>query len=67
MSEINKFNQEDKELEKMLLGHFRKWKSHVRQYLYEDEMKKLDWIDEFCKDARKDLLRLKDRGKLRDD
>jgi len=66
MNEIDAFKQEDRELEKMLLEHFKKWKSHVLQYLYEEEIKNLNWIDGFCKDARKELLKLKHQGRLKD-
>ena len=64
MCRIDDFKLEERELEEMLLKHFQKWKSHVCQYLYEDETKRLDWIDEFCKDVRKGLLELKHQGKL---
>ena len=66
MCRIDDFKLEERELEEILLQHFQKWKSHICQYLYEDEMKGLDWVDEFCKDARKGLLELKHQGKLRD-
>jgi hypothetical protein len=64
--ELVEFVLEQHELELILLGHFRKWKSHVCQYLYEEEMKNLDWIDGFSKDVRKELLKLKRQGKLAD-
>jgi len=66
MCNIDNFKLEDLELEEMLVKHFQKWKFHQCQYLKEDEMKGLDWIDEFCKDACKDLLKLKHQGKLKD-
>jgi len=66
MCNIDDFILEDRELDEMLLKHFQKWKSHVCQYLSEDEMKGLNWIDEFCKDVRKGLLELKHQDKLRD-
>ena len=66
MCRIDDFKLEERELEEMLLKHFQKWKSHLRQYLKEEEMKGLDWIDEFGKDVREGLLKLKQQGKLRD-
>ena len=66
MCNIEKFKLEDRELEDMLLKHFRKWKSHQCQYLKEDEMKGLDWIDEFCKDVRKNLIDFEDNGRLKE-
>ena len=66
MCNIDDFKLEYRELEEMLLKHFQKWKSHVCQCLDEEEMKRLDWIDEFSKDVRKDLLKLKHQGKLVD-
>lgn len=66
MCNIEKFKLEDRELEDMLLKHFQKWKSHQCQYLKEDEMKGLDWIDEFCKDVRKDLIDFEDNGRLKE-
>lgn len=65
MCNIDEFKREDNELEEMLLKHFLKWKSHTCQYLYEDEKTGLDWIEEFCKDVRKDLLQLKQQGRLK--
>lgn len=66
MCGIKDFKLEETELKEMLLKHFQKWKSHLRQYLKEEEMKDLDWIDEFSKDVHKELLKLKQQGKLVD-
>ena len=66
MCRIEDFKLEEKELEEMLFKHFEKWKLHLRQYLKEEEMQGLEWIDEFCKDVREGLLKLKQQGKLID-
>ena len=62
--ELVDFITEQHELEWILLKHFQKWKAHACQCLDEDEIKKVDWIDEFSKDVRKELLKLKQQGKL---
>ena len=66
MCRIDDFILEEHELERMRLKYFQKWKSHVCQCLSEEEMRRLDWIDEFCKDVRKGLLELKHQGKIVD-
>ena len=66
MCNREEFKLEDRELEEMLLKHFQKWKSYLCQYLKEDEMKGLDWIVEFCKDVRKNLIDFEDNGILKE-
>ena len=34
-------------------------------HLYDEEIERLDWIDEFCQDARKGLFELERQGRLR--
>jgi hypothetical protein len=65
MCGIEDFRQEERELSELLLKLFQRWKSHTCEYLYDDEIRRLDWIDEFCQDARKGLLDLKRQGRLR--
>jgi hypothetical protein len=62
--ELVEFALEHRELELMLLKHFRKWKAHVCQCQTEDEIHRFDWIDEFSKDVRKELLKFKQQGIL---
>ena len=62
--ELAKFELEHHELELMLLVHFKKWKSHACECLNDNEIQQLDWIDEFTKDVRKELLKFKRQGKL---
>ena len=64
--ELGKFVSEQQELELIVLRHFQKWKSHACQCLSDDEIQQLDWIDEFSKDIRKQLLKLEQQGKLKD-
>ena len=65
MHEIEDFRQEERELSEMLLNHFQRWKSHICGYLYDEEIKRMDWIDEFCQDAHKGLLYLRCQGRLK--
>ena len=65
MYKIEDFRQEERELSEVLLKHFQLWKSHVCGYLYDEETERMDWIDEFCQDARKGLLELKCQGRLK--
>jgi len=62
---IEDFKREERELSELLLKLFQRWKSHTCEYLYDDEIEQLDWIDEFCQDVRKGLLDLKRQGRLR--
>ena len=64
--ELVDFIMEQHELEWILLKYFQKWKAHACQCLDKEEIKKVDWIDEFSKDVRKELLKLKQQGKLVD-
>lgn len=65
-TELVDFIVEHHELKWILLKHFQKWKSHACQCLDEEEISRVGWIDEFCKDARKELLKLKHQGRLVD-
>ena len=65
MYEIEDFRQEERELSEMLLKLFQQWKSHVCGYLYDEEIKRMDWIEEFCQDVRKGLQNLKCQGRLK--
>ena len=62
---IEDFRQEERELSEMLLQLFQLWKSHICGYLYDEEIRRLDWIDEFCQDVRKGLLELERQGRLK--
>jgi len=55
MDAIEEFKQEERELSEMLLKLFQRWISHLRGYLYDEELERLDWIDEFCQDVREGL------------
>ena len=65
MYEIEDFRQEERELSEMLLKLFQQWKSHICGYLHDEEIKRMDWIEEFCQDVRKDLQNLKCQGRLK--
>jgi hypothetical protein len=58
------FSQEEQGLSEMLLKLFQRWKSHVCGYLYDEEIERMDCIEEFCQDVRKGLQNLKCQGKL---
>ena len=62
---IEDFRQEERELSEMLLKLFQRWKSYTCGYLYDEEIKRLDWIEEFCQDVRKGLFELERQGRLR--
>ena len=64
MYEIEDFRQEERELSELLLKLFKQWQSHICGYLYDEEVKRMDWMDEFCQDVRKGLLDLKRQGRL---
>jgi hypothetical protein len=62
---IEDFRQQERELSELLLKLFQRWKSHKCGYLYDEGIKRLDWIEEFCQDVRKGLLELERQGRLK--
>jgi hypothetical protein len=64
MHEMEDFRQEERKLSEMLLKHFQQWKSHICGYLYDEGIRRMDWIDEFCQDVRKGLQDLQYQGRL---
>ena len=50
----------------ILLELFERWRHHAIQHCDNIELEHANWIDEFCKDVRKNLIDFEDNGKLKE-
>lgn len=60
------FEVDADELDRTLLAAFGQWEGLTRLFLAEDEMKQLDFVEEFCSHVRNRLRELAQHGTVSD-
>ena len=60
------FEEMEQSMDETLISLFRQWHSFVNCWPEEDELQKIDWLEEFCNDMRGRLIAIKDTPEMQE-